>query len=123
MNTNPGLDKKARRNMYKMYEIGISVAEIANKFSMSYSLTHYYLRKKGLICTVKRYRRKESDNQFNYKEYLDALLERCRHDKGMKKREFRRFTKTEEGENFITRASVYYTPSIHLTIKIEKEIV
>jgi hypothetical protein len=41
----------------------------------------------------------------------------------MKKREFRRFTKTEEGENFITRASVYYTPSIHLTIKIEKEIV
>jgi hypothetical protein len=38
MNTNPGLDKKARRNMYKMYEIGISVAEIANKFSMSYSL-------------------------------------------------------------------------------------
>lgn len=122
MNAKPKLSKRSCRNMYKMYEANCSVSEIARRFNISYSLAHYYLRKRGLITTVKRYRRKESDNRFNYREYLEALLERCRHSKGMKKMEFKRFAKTEDGENYITRASVHYTPSIHLAIKREKEI-
>ena len=118
---NEKLSRRDYRDMYKMYETHVRIAVIARRFNISYSLAHYHLRKKGLITKVKLYRKKDSEYHFDYKDYLDTLLEKCRQIQNMNKTEFKRFLKTDIGENMIIQESVYYTPSIHTMIKKKKE--
>jgi AcrR family transcriptional regulator len=100
----------------ELFKQGDTIKEITNKLNVSYSLVYYHLRSKDLITKVNEFNMQRR-SQFNYQEYMEALLCHCCKLRNCNKEELKEFLRTDEGQNFLMRESSKYTPSIHKNIR------
>ena len=100
----------------RLQGLGYSVGQISKVTGVCYANVYYHLNASGKIEN-KRFRRKENEEFFNYKDYLDTLKERCRKLTGMTIGQFKKYIKTNDGQDLLIRESRFYTPTIHLQTK------
>jgi hypothetical protein len=95
------------------------VRQIVRVTGVCYANVYYHLNTAGKIVD-KRFRRKENEEFFNYREYIDTLKERCRKLTGMTVKQFKAYTKTNDGQNLLIRESRFFTPTIYQQTKEER---
>lgn len=113
------LCEKTVLRLIRLQGLGYSVGQISKVTGVCYANVYYHLNAAGKIEN-KRFRRKENEEFFNYKDYLDTLKERCRKLIGLSPHKFKQYLKTNEGQNLLIRESEVYTPTIHLKLKENK---